>query len=101
MAKQEERRHTLQDDIEREAAQRWGELTDGEVAIEARLVDLHQCELTLEAGWIAATERAERQLPTFARASQNVVTMTALLDMLPRNVINSWDDLREIFTGNF
>jgi hypothetical protein len=71
------------------------------VAIEARLVDLDQCELTLEAGWIVEIERAERQLPTFARASQNVVATAALLDTLPRNIINSWDDLREIFTGNF
>jgi hypothetical protein len=26
---------------------------------------------------------------------------TAWLDHLPRNVINSWEDLWEIFTGNF
>jgi hypothetical protein len=25
----------------------------------------------------------------------------AWLDHLPRNTINSWDDLREVFTGNF
>jgi hypothetical protein len=37
----------------------------------------------LEAGQTVVMERVERQLPTFARASQNVVMAAALLDVLP------------------
>jgi hypothetical protein len=52
------------------------------VAAEARLDDLLQCKSALEASQAVAREHAERQLPTFARASQNVVATTALLDAL-------------------
>jgi hypothetical protein len=37
----------------------------------------------LEACWCAAMERAEWQLPTFAKVSQNMATMATLLDTLP------------------
>jgi hypothetical protein len=37
----------------------------------------------LEAGWTAVMVHAERQLPTFTSASQNVATVAALLDTLP------------------
>jgi hypothetical protein len=57
-------------------------LTGKRVAAEARLDDLLQCKSALEASQAVAREHAERQLPTFARASQNVVATTALLDAL-------------------
>jgi hypothetical protein len=47
------------------------------------LADLHQHELTLEAGRIVVMEWAERQLSTLTRANQNVAVAVALLDMLP------------------
>jgi hypothetical protein len=50
---------------------------------EARLADLLQCESALQATHVVAKERMERQLPAFARASQNMATMAALLDALP------------------
>jgi hypothetical protein len=53
------------------------------VAIEARLADLHQCELVLEADRSMAIDHVERQLPSFAKASQNVAATVALLDTLP------------------
>jgi hypothetical protein len=53
------------------------------VAIEARLADLHQCESALEADRSMAIDHAERQLPSFAKASQNVASTAALLDTLP------------------
>jgi hypothetical protein len=43
-AHQEERRHALQDDIEREIARQQSELAYEQVAAEVRLTDLHQCE---------------------------------------------------------
>jgi hypothetical protein len=39
--------------------------------------------LALEADQIAVMERAERLLPTFAKAYRNMVSAAALLDMLP------------------
>jgi hypothetical protein len=65
-----------QDDIECEATRQWGELTDEREGVEARLANLHQHESVPEVGHV------ERQLPTFARASQNVVALAALLDTL-------------------
>jgi hypothetical protein len=53
------------------------------MVIEDKLADLHQHELVLEAGRTMVTEHAERQLPTFARASQNVATVATLLYILP------------------
>jgi hypothetical protein len=47
----------------------WGELTDEQAPIEARLADVHQHESVLEVGWAMAIDRVERQLPTFAKAS--------------------------------
>jgi hypothetical protein len=52
------------------------------VAVEARLADVHQCESKLEADQVATPNHEERQLPTFARASQNVAAVVVLLDML-------------------
>jgi hypothetical protein len=69
---------------------RWGELTDERVSIEASLADLHQRELMLEVGQAVAIKRAQRQLPTFARASQNVVTVAVLLDMLLYPPLMGW-----------
>jgi hypothetical protein len=60
----------------RRAAYKWA-------TVEARLIDLHQSESALEAGRSTTMERAERQLPTFTRASQNVPTVAALPDTLP------------------
>jgi hypothetical protein len=40
-----------------------------------------------------AREWVERQLPTFAKASQNVVAVTALLDALPTTPTNRVDEL--------
>jgi hypothetical protein len=53
------------------------------VAIEARLANLHQRESVLEVDQDVAVEHVEQQLPTFAKASQNVVAATTLLDTLP------------------
>jgi hypothetical protein len=53
------------------------------MAVEARLAGLHQRESTLEAGRVLEMVRMERPLSTFPRASQNVVTLAALLDTLP------------------
>jgi hypothetical protein len=53
------------------------------VVVEAGLTDLRQHESTLEAGRSAALEWVERQLPTFAKANQNVALVATLLDMLP------------------
>jgi hypothetical protein len=55
---------------------------------------MHQHELTLEAGWIVAVEHVERQLPTFAGASQNMAAMAVLLDTLP---IPSTDGVGEVY----
>jgi hypothetical protein len=54
-----------------------------EATVEARVADLRQRKLALEAGWTAAVERAERQLCTFTKASQNVATAAVHLDTLP------------------
>jgi hypothetical protein len=80
---QEGRQHTPQDDIEHQAAQQQGELTNEWASFEARLADLHQRELALEVARTTTIEHAERQLPTFARASQNVVAAAVLLHTLP------------------
>jgi hypothetical protein len=53
------------------------------VVIEARLPDLHQRESVFEVGHPATIDRAERQLPTFVRASQNVAVAATRLDTLP------------------
>jgi hypothetical protein len=42
-----------------------------------------QRKLALEARGTTTIERAERQLPTFARASQNMAKVAALLDTMP------------------
>jgi hypothetical protein len=82
-AHQEEQWRALQDNIKREAIQQRGELIDERTAVEARLADLHQRELALEAGRTVAVKPAELQLPSFASASQNVATMAMRLDTLP------------------
>jgi PleD family two-component response regulator len=53
------------------------------VAVEAKLIDLCQRELVFEADQTMAMERAEQQLPTFTKASQNMAMVTTLLDTLP------------------
>jgi hypothetical protein len=82
-AHQEEQWRALQDNIKREAIQQRGELIDERTAVEARLADLHQRELALEAGRTVAVKPTELQLPSFASASQNVATMAMRLDTLP------------------
>jgi hypothetical protein len=47
------------------------------------LTDLCQCKTVLEAGQTAIMEWAEHELPTFARASQNMAAVAVLLDTLP------------------
>jgi hypothetical protein len=84
----------LQDDIERGAAWRQGEITDKQATVEARLADLHQCESTLGANRAETTDREGRQLPTFARASHNVAATTVLLDALP---VSSTDRVGEVY----
>jgi hypothetical protein len=69
----------VQDDIERGAVQRWFELADEWVTVEARLADLHQRESMLEASRTVAVRHAERQLLS-GRTSQNVAM---LLNTLP------------------
>jgi hypothetical protein len=46
------------------------------------LANLLQCESVLEVGQTTVMDRAERQLSAFARASQNMAVMVALLDAL-------------------
>jgi hypothetical protein len=58
------------------------------------LGDLHQCESTLEAGQTIVIEHGELQLPTFTRASQNVVMVVALLHILP---IPSTDGMGKVY----
>jgi hypothetical protein len=53
----------MQDDIKRKAARHLDELADERAVVETRLSDLHQHELTLEAGQTAAMEWVERQHP--------------------------------------
>jgi hypothetical protein len=55
--------------IERGATRQWGKLAGERAAIEAMLADLHQRESALKADRTAMTNREERQLPTFAKAS--------------------------------
>jgi hypothetical protein len=59
-----------------------GKLVGEWVAAEARLADLLHHKPTLEAGQIVVMARAKRQLPAFARASQNVATTVVILDVL-------------------
>jgi hypothetical protein len=59
-------------------------------AIEARLADLHQRESALRADWVLTIDQEGRWLPTFARASQNVVVTAALLDTLPSPQPTGW-----------
>jgi hypothetical protein len=40
--------------------QQWGELVDERAAVEARLADLHQREIALEAGWAATIDCVEQ-----------------------------------------
>jgi hypothetical protein len=49
----------------------------------ARLDDPQQHESALEAGPATSTNHEEWRLPTFARASQNMATVAALLHTLP------------------
>jgi hypothetical protein len=72
----------VQDDIERGAVQRWFELADEWVTVEARLADLHQRESMLEASRTVAVRHAERQLLS-GRTSQNVAIVAMLLNTLP------------------
>jgi hypothetical protein len=83
MAHQEEQRHILQNDIERQAAWQWGELADEGMVVEARLADHHQHDSVLGVGRTMAMERAEQKLPTFIRATKNVSAVGMLLDTLP------------------
>jgi hypothetical protein len=53
------------------------------VDIEARLADQHHCESMLEADRAMTTNCEERRLPTFARASQNIIAVATLFDTLP------------------
>jgi hypothetical protein len=94
MVHQKEQWHALQDNIKHEAAQRQGELTDERAAVVARLADLNQREATLDAGQTTTIEHAERQLPTFARASQNVPMAATLLDTL---LASSTDRVGEVY----
>jgi hypothetical protein len=63
-------------------------------AIEARLADLHQRESALRVDWVMTIDQEGWWLPTFARASQNVVVTTALLDTLPKP---STDGVGEVY----
>jgi hypothetical protein len=55
---------------------------------------LHQRESALEDGRTVEMGRAERQLPTFSRASQNIARAAALLGTLPAPSI---DGVREVY----
>jgi hypothetical protein len=55
---------------------------------------LHQHESALEVGQTTAIEHAECQLPTFARANQNVAAAAALLDTMH---IPSIDGVSEVY----
>jgi hypothetical protein len=57
---QEEWWRALSDNIEHEAMQRWGELAYEPGAVEARLADLHQCELAFEAGQATVIDHTEQ-----------------------------------------
>jgi hypothetical protein len=48
----------------------------------AKLADLQQREAALVPGQTTMIEQAERQLPTFARANQNMAMTASLLDTL-------------------
>jgi hypothetical protein len=69
--------------MECEATQQQGELADERAAVMVRLADLHQRESALKAGQAMMIDHAERELPTFIRASQNVAAVATLLDTLP------------------
>jgi hypothetical protein len=60
-----------------------GRPADERETIEAKLANVHQCESALEVGRATVIDHVERQLPTIARASQNVATGAALFDTLP------------------
>jgi hypothetical protein len=80
LAYQEERWHALQDGFKRGAARPWGKIAGKRAAVEARLADLHQRESALGVDPAATADREGWQLPTFAKASQNVVVAATLLD---------------------
>jgi hypothetical protein len=59
-----------------------GKLAGERAAIEAQLADLHQHESTLKPARAATINHGERQLSTFARASQNMAAVATLQDTL-------------------
>jgi hypothetical protein len=81
------------------ATQQRGQLTSEQATIEAQLAELRHCKSTLDTKWViivnltnaqpsdrdltTAINREGAQCPAFARASQNMVVMAALLDTLP------------------
>jgi hypothetical protein len=82
-AHQAEQRCVLQNDIERQAAWKWGELADEWTAVEARPADHHQHDSLLGAGQTVVMEWVEQKLPTFIRATKNVSVVAMVLDTLP------------------
>jgi hypothetical protein len=88
--------HSRQVDIKHKAAQQRGKLTHKQLPIVTQLAESHHHEPPLRVEWVltvdlattrarargatTATSHGRRQGPAFASASQNVVTIAALLD---------------------
>jgi hypothetical protein len=106
---QQSRAHAQQEDTERRAAQRQGELAGEQATIVAQLTELHHIKSVLEtehavmidltntraqARDVTATINCKGALcPAFTRASHNVVAMAMLLDTLPTTSANGKDNV--------